>query len=171
MEPFVEMLRGATNSLGRTEEVTALVIADPSRAQEVYDCFFQDDEWVRLRAASTSKRLWRHDIELFAPFIQGWIDDVSSIDQPSTQWTFAQMCEECDHTLTDKQRERAIAIVSAYLIEGEDWIVLNSSISALTAWAKTRPRLAAEITPHLKRLSGESRKSVASRATKSLAQL
>lgn len=171
MEPFVEMLRGATNSLGRTEEVTALVIDDPSRAQEVYDCFFQDDEWARLRAASTSKRLWRHDSEMFAPFIQGWIDDVSAIDQPSAQWTFAQMCEECDAALTDAQRDRAIEIVKGYLAEGDDWIVLNSSMSTLAAWAMSRPELAAEVAPHLERLSNDGRKSVAKRAVKAMEQL
>ncbi len=171
MEAFVDMLRGDTNSLGRTEEVTAIVIANPTRAAEVYDCFFQDDEWVRLRAASTSKRLWRHDIDLFAPFIQGWIEDVSAIDQPSTQWTFAQMCEECDHALSDEQRKRAIEIISDYLAEKDDWIVLNSSMSTLASWAKTRPDLAVAITPHLKRRQHDDRKSVAKRATKALGQL
>lgn len=171
MEAFVEMLRGATNSLGRTEEVTAIVIADPTRAVEVYELFFQDDEWVRLRAASTSKRLWRHDIALFEPFIQGWIDHVSALDQPSAQWTFAQMCEECDEFLSEAQRARAIEIVTRYLASADDWIVLNSSMSALGAWAKIRPQLAAEIRPHLKRLSGDNRKSVAKRAAEALAQL
>lgn len=171
MEPFVEMLRGATNSLGRTDEVTALVIADPSRAQEVYDLFLQNDEWVRLRAASTSKRLWRHDRELFAPFVQGWIDHVSQLDQPSAQWTFAQMCDECDDALSEGQRDRSIEIVSGYLDEADDWIVLNSSMATLVNWAKTRPELAAEITPHLERISQDNRKSVANRAAKALAQL
>ena len=168
------MLRGATNSLGRTDEVTALVIADPSRAQEVYDLFLQNYEWVRLRAASTSKRLWRHDRELFAPFVQGWIDHVSQLDQPSAQWTFAQMCDECDEcddALSEGQRDRSIEIVSGYLDEADDWIVLNSSMATLATWAKTRPELAAEITPHLERLTQDDRKSVANRATKALGKL
>ena len=170
-EPFVEMLRGATNTLGRTDEVTELVLANPDRVSEVYDLFFQDDEWVRLRAASASKRLWRADPDLFAPFIPRWIEKVSAIEQASSRWTFAQMCEECDDLLTNTQRDRATEIVVDYLATENDWIVLNSSMSTLTHWAKSRPWLAKQIRPDLVRLSGESRKSVAKRATKSLDQL
>lgn len=170
-EPFVEMLRGNSNTLGRTEEVTSIVLEDPSRASEVYDLFFQDDEWVRLRAASASKRLWRADPDLFAPFIAGWIEKVSAIEQPSSQWTFAQMCEECDHLLTSEQRNQAIKIVTGYLETNDDWMVLNSSMSALAAWAQTRPDLATAIRPHLERLAKDPRKSVAGRATKALKSL
>ena len=170
-EPFVEMLRGPTNTLGRVEEVTAIVLADTSRAQELYDCFFQPDEWVRMRAASVSKRIWRAEPDLFAPFIQGWIDDVSAIEQASTQWTFAQMCEECDDLLTDDQRNRCIEIVANYLETETDWIVLNSSMPPLAQWAQARPDLEARIRPHLERLTNEDRKSVAKRAAKSIAIL
>ena len=170
-EPFVEMLRGATNTLGRTEEVVELVIADRTLAQEVYDLFFQDDEWVRLRAASASKRLWRADEEIIEPFVEGWVAHVSSIDQPSSQWRFAQFCDECDDLLTDDQRAQAIAILTTYLKSANDWIVLNSSMPPLATWAQTRPELEAAILPRLEQLAKDDRKSVANRATKSLAKL
>jgi len=170
-EAFVEMLRGATNTLGRTEEVVELVFAEPERAQEVYDLFHQDDEWVRLRAASVSKRIWRAEPELFAPFVDGWITHVSQIDQPSSQWTFAQMCDECDDLLTDAQRDRSIEILCDYLTGADDWIVLNSAMPPLARWAQTRPALASAIRPRLEALTNDDRKSVARRATTSLGQL
>ena len=165
------MLRGATNTLGRTEEVTDLVLADPSRAQEVYDLFFQDDEWVRLRAASASKRLWRADEEIIEPFVEGWVAHVSAIDQPSSQWTFAQFCDECDNLLTDDQRARAIETLTSYLTTSNDWIVLNSSMQPLATWAQTRPKLKKALLPRLEQLAQDDRKSVANRATKSLTKL
>ncbi len=170
-EPFLEMLRGDSNTLGRTEEVTTLVLEDPTRASEVYELFFQDDTWVRLRAASVSKRLWRADEELFQPFVDGWIERVSTIDQPSSQWTFAQFCEECDHLLTDDQRNQAIKRVHAYLMDQDDWMVLNSSIAALAMWAQSRTELADSIRPRLEQLANDDRKSVAKRATKALNSL
>lgn len=170
-EAFVEMLRGATNTLGRTEEVVELVFIEPQRAQEVYDLFHQDDEWVRLRAASVSKRIWRAQPDLFAPFIDGWIEHVSQIDQPSSQWTFAQMCDERDASLTDEQRNRSIEILCGYLMRADDWIVLNSSMPPLARWAHTRPALAASIRPRLEALVHDERRSVARRATTSLGQL
>ena len=69
----------------------------------------------------------------------------------------------------DRPRDRGS--VSRYLDEADDWIVLNSSMATLANWAKTRPELAAEITPHLERISQDNRKSVANRAAKALAQL
>lgn len=170
-EPFVEMLRGATNTLGRTEEVATLVLDSPSRAQELYDCFFQPDEWVRMRTASVSKRVWRAKPELFSPFIQSWVDDVSAIDQASTRWTFAQMCEECNGLLTDEQRDQCIEIVATYLETQTDWMVLNSSMPPLAMWAKDSPALEQRIRPHLERLSHDERKSVAKRAAKALSRL
>ncbi len=167
-EAFVEMLRGDSNTLGRTDEVAQIVLNDPSRAAEVFELFFQDDEWVRLRAASVSKRLWRGDGEIFKPFVAGWVAKVSLINQASSQWTFAQFCQECDHLLTEKQRTTSIKRVLDYIENEDDWMVLNSSISALTAWAEQRPALAAVVRPHLKRLSQDQRKSVAKRATRSL---
>ncbi len=170
-EAFVDILRGATNTLGRTEEVVDIVLADHDRAHEVYDLFFQDDEWVRLRAASTSKRLWRADTALFAPFIEGWVDYVSAIDQPSAQWTFAQLCDECDDLLSPDQRDKAIKRLSDYIQTSDDWIVLNSSMAPLARWAEDRPELKAAILPRLQQLSEDDRKSVAGRARKALAHL
>jgi len=97
-EKFVEMLAGATNTLGRTEEAVALVLQSPERIEELYQCYFQPDEWVRLRVSSSFKRLWRADPDLVEPYIPGFIADVSKIDQPSANWTFSQLCLEMqDH--------------------------------------------------------------------------
>ena len=170
-EPFVEMLRGNSNSLGRTEEVVAAVLASPERAAEVYELFFQPDEWVRLRAASASKRLWRADRQLFAPYVAGWVEHVATLDQPSAQWTFANLCDECEELLTAEQRARATEILVEYLAANTDWIVLNSSMPPLVRWAADDAELADRVRPHLERLSGDERASVAKRATKLLAVL
>lgn len=170
-EPFVEMLRGDTNTLGRTEEVVEMVFADPERAEEVYQLFHQPDEWVRMRAASVSKRLWRGDPQLFEPFIERWFAHVSALDQASTRWTFAQMCDECDDLLSNEQRQQAIDILRGYLTATDDWIVLNSSMPPLARWASDRPDLATAIRPDLDRLASDTRKSVAKRAQMALETL
>lgn len=170
-EPFVEMLRGAKNNLGRTEEVVAIVLADHARLDEVHQLFFQDDEWVRLRASSSWKRIWRAEPEWALPYLDSWINEVSKLDQPSVQWTFAQLCLELDELLTARQRATARNRLKSYLEGSADWIVLNSTMPTLTHWAGDRPELAAWLEPRLKKLSKDTRKSVASRASKSLAAL
>lgn len=170
-EQFIDMLRGNSNTLGRTEEVVALVIKEPKRINELFDLFFQDDEWVRLRVNSSLKRLWRHDKQSIAPFIDRWITDVASIDQPSINWTFAQMVEECPELLSDKQRAKSTEIIKKYLTSSSDWIVLNTSIQALGTLAKNDPDLASWLKPQLKKLSTNDKKSVARRAAKTLETL
>jgi len=50
-EAFVEMLSGGhPNSLGRTEEVLGLVLADGSRLEQLFDCLDEPDAIVRMRA-------------------------------------------------------------------------------------------------------------------------
>ena len=164
-ETFVEMLNEPKNSLGRTEEVVAIVLADPTRIDELYQCFFQSDEWVRLRTSSSFKRIWRANDELFQPYIAGFVDDVSSIDQASVNWTFAQMCLDLSEKLDPGQRLAATNRLKAYLGTSDDWIVQNTTIETLGTWAQTDHNLADWLLPRLGRLAGNNRSSVAKRAT------
>jgi len=165
-EAFVEVLRGARNDLGRTEEVVALVLETPSRIDELYQCFFQPDEWVRLRASSSFKRVWRADVELFLPYLDRFIKDVSKIDQPSVRWTFAEMCSDLDGHLTGMQRRSAKARVKKYLEVSDDWIVLNRSIDALALWSASDPKLAEWMRPKMSVLANDERGTVARNAQK-----
>ena len=55
-ESFEEMLTGGhPNSLGRTVEVVALVLADRDRLGELYACYQSDDAVVRLRTSNALK--------------------------------------------------------------------------------------------------------------------
>lgn len=170
-EQFIEMLKEPANTLGRTEEAVAIVLADPARIVELYECYFQPDEWVRLRASSAFKRLWKADVELVLPFLDGFVDDVSAIDQPSVQWTFALMCLDLDNHLTNDQRTTCKARLKSYLENSDDWIVQNNTITTLGTWAKEDTALREWLLPRLKELSESYRKSVARRAIKWLEEL
>lgn len=168
---FVDMLDEPKNTLGRTEEAVAMALADPSLIEHLYSCYFQPDEWVRLRVSSSFKRLWRADQKLVEPYLEGFITDVAAIDQPSVNWTFAQLCLELDHLLTPDQQATATKRLKQYLETTDDWIVQNSTIETLTHWALNDPKLASWLKPHLQRLTESTRRSVAGRATKALNRL
>jgi len=170
-EAFTEMLTGARNELGRTEEVVAVVLDQPDRIEELYQCFFQSDEWVRLRTASAFKRIWRADVDLFLPYLDGFVRHVSKIVQPSIQWTFAEMCSDLNQYLSGMQRRSAKARVKKYVEGSNDWIVLNRSIAALDAWSVDDEKLKAWLVPKLEDLADDERKSVAARARKTLDRL
>jgi hypothetical protein len=72
---------GHPNSLGNTIEVVADVLAHPERIEELYQCYFSEDEVVRLRVSNAMKRLARANGDLLFPYLDRFLKDISKIDQ------------------------------------------------------------------------------------------
>ncbi len=164
-EPFDLMLTGGhPNSLGRTVEVVELIFADPALLEQLYECYFSDDEIVRLRTSNAFKRIWREHPDWLVPYLDRFLTEISQISQASTRWTLAQMFLELEAHLTPEQKARAVAVLKRNLDESNDWIVLNETFKALGAWAQDDPALREWLKPYLLRSGADSRKSVAKNA-------
>lgn len=162
---------GHPNSLGRTLDVVDAVLSDRSRLNDLYRCYFSDDEVVRLRVSSAFKRVTIEHPDWTMGFIDGLQSEVAAIDQASTQWTLALMFDLLVDLLSPQQRSRALEIMQDNLAEQSDWIVLNNSMKVLGRWAEADPGLAEWLLPHARRLTGDERKSVAANARKLLDHL
>lgn len=172
MESFEVMLSGGhSNSLGRTVEVVDLILSDNTRLEELYQCYFSENELVRLRTSNAFKRIWRDQPEWLALYIDRFISEISQIEQASTQWTIAQLFLELQTYLSDEQKSKAIPILKANLKTSEDWIVLNNTMQTLGEWAEDDKILKVWLLPELEKLADDKRKSVAKRANKLLLQL
>ncbi len=119
------------------------------------------------------------------------LDEISKIDQASTQWTLATLFVLLEKDFSPEQKEKATTIMKDNLAHHTDWIVLNTTMDSLAKWAKVpsllnrkskfantvkphekeETELAQWMLPHLKRLSEDSRNSVAKKANKTLEQL
>lgn len=161
---------GHPNSLGRTVEVVDAVLADRARLAELFDCYFSQDEVVRLRVSSAMKRVTIEHPDWTIELMDRLQSEVVAIDQASTQWTLARLFSLTRELQTAAQRTRSVDIMKHNLAHHDDWIVLNNSMQVLYEWSLDDPLLADWLTPHLERLTHESRKSVARRATKLLAK-
>ena len=157
---------GHPNSLGRTVEVVDLVLAEPARFEELFGCYGSDDPLVRLRTSNAMKRVEADRRELLVPYIDRFIAEVGALDQPSAQWTLAQLFQRLRTGMDERQRAEATRLVKRNLEHHDDWIVLNASMDALKDWAVEDTALRAWLLPHLDRLSRDPRKSVAGRARK-----
>lgn len=162
---------GHPNSLGNTIEVVESVLAKPDQFQELFDCYFSEDEVVRLRVSNAMKRICRERKELLLPYLNRFLVEISLIDQASTQWTLAQLYKMLEAEMTSDQLKIARQQLINNLKNHNDWIVLNMTMDTLTHWALKDDHLKKVILPHLHRLSGDSRKSVASKANKMLVVL
>lgn len=171
-ESFEEMLTGGhPNSLGRTLEVVDTVLADPERLEDLYQCYFSTDEVVRLRTSNGIKRVTKEHPDWLVPYIDRLTDEISKIDQASTQWTLANLFDMLANRMSAEQKAKAQAIMQNNLANHNDWIVLNNSMQVLGDWSKHDPQLGQWLKPHLERLSADSRKSVSKRANKLLQKL
>jgi len=171
-ERFEDMLTGGhPNSLGRTEEVVEVVLADPDRFDELFACYSSQDEVVRLRISSAMKRIEPERRDLIMAYCDRFIGEIGALDQASAQWTLAQLFGRIEPEMTPKQKGGALAIMKRNLAKNDDWIVLNMTMATLTAWSKDDAGLHEWLRPHLDRLSRDNRKSVAKRASKLLAVL
>lgn len=159
---------GHPNSLGRTEEVVAIVLAERQRLSDLYSCYFSDDEVVRLRVSSAMKRIAIVHPDWVMDVMDGLQQDIAAIDQASTQWTLALIFDLTRDLLSGEQHRRAVEIMQRNLAEHEDWIVLNTSMKILGAWADSDEELRSWLRPHAERHAEDPRKSVASNARKLL---
>ena len=169
MRDFEKRLTGGhPNSLGNTIEVVEEILAQNELFDELFNCYFSDDEIVRLRVSNGMKRICKVQKELLVPYIDRLLNEISKIDQPSTKWTLANLFEMLDQEFTPEQWIQAKAIVKTNLVEEPDWIVLNNSMETLAKWSGDDEELRNWLYPQLQRLRGDTRNSVARRATKLL---
>ena len=172
MSEFQSLLTGGhPNSLGNTVQVVEIVLSDPQRLSELFECYSSDDEVVRLRTSSALKRITKARIDLVIPHIDLLLNDISRINQPSTHWTMAELFHLLKSHMSQNQFEQAKEITKNYLTQSNDWIVLNRSIESLSLWTKEDAELKEWLIPKLESLTKDQRKSVANRATKWLNKL
>jgi hypothetical protein len=162
---------GHPNSLGNTVEIVEEVLADHSLFDELFQCFFSEDEVVRLRTANAMKRVCREEKQLLVPYIEPFLTTIAEIDQASTQWSLAQLFKMLEKDMSNEQIAKAKEIMKKNLAHHTDWIVLNMSMDTLGSWAKKDSDLQQWMLPHLDRLMKDKRKSVAKKATKTKEQL
>ena len=172
MKNFEKRLTGGhPNSLGNTVEVVDEVLSNYSSFDELFNCYFSDDEVVRLRVSNAMKRICTAQKSLLLPYIDRFLNEISKIDQASTQWTLASLFLSLEKDMDAAQIKKAKEIMKNNLAHHDDWIVLNETIKTLALWAKKDEDLKPWMQPHLVRLANDKRKSVSKKAAKTLAEL
>lgn len=133
IEYFEKMLAvgGKSNSLGRVSDVIHEVLNDRSRLNELYDCMFDSDPWVRMRAADAFEKVCREHPEWIEPYIDRMQNELSDDNQQaSIQWHLAQIYQQVN--LTAPQKQRALTWLADMLSSNQaDWIVAANAMKTL----------------------------------------
>lgn len=171
-EPFAQMLAvgGRSNSLGRVDEVIALVSDEPSRLDELYACLFDEDAWIRMRAADALEKVCRQHPEWLVPYVDRFPAELAGSSQPSILWHLAQMYRHL--TLTSRQKAFAVSWLERVLSSTEvDWIVAANAMQTLMQFAEDGAVPRHELVALLRVQQQHRSKSVVRRADKLLAQV
>ncbi len=135
-EPLAQMLTagGRSNSLGRVDEVIGLVLGDRSRLDELYGCLFDEDPWVRMRAADALEKVCRRHPDWLAPYVDRFPAELASSSQPSILWHLAQMYRQLP--LTPDQKAFAVGWLGRLLSSPDaDWIVAANAMQTMAQFA------------------------------------
>jgi hypothetical protein len=162
---------GHPNSLGQTLEVVAVVGKAPERLRELIDTYSSSDEVVRLRVSSALKRLSREDPESFAKSMDYYLDTIADLDQPSAQWTRAQIALEMESLLSLSQRQRLTSELLHQLEHSTDWIVISHTLKTLGQWSPNDAKLAQALRPVATKHAQDPRKTVSAAAHRALSDL
>ncbi|HEX8182679.1 MAG TPA: hypothetical protein VF575_03695 [Candidatus Saccharimonadales bacterium] len=134
---FAEMLSvgGKSNSLGKVSEIIDATLSDQSRLNELYECLFDDDAWVRMRAADAIEKVCRQKPDWLLSYIDKFIAKLAESNQPSIQWHLSQIYAQVDLTLTQKQF--VIKWLENLLANSRiDWIVAANAMDTLAQFTR-----------------------------------
>ena len=170
-EQFATMLieGGHKNSLGRVNEVIEIVLHDKSRLDELYSCLFEEDAWVRMRAADALEKICRQHPNWLLSYIDKFQSELATSTQPSIQWHMAQIYSEVE--LSPKQKDAAIDWLKRLLSTKDvDWIVSANAMDALAQFARDGSVPVTDLVSLLKIQQTHKSNAVIKRATKQLAE-
>jgi hypothetical protein len=133
---------GDRRSIGRANEVAALVLRVPRRFSELIGFLWSDDPIVRMRAADAAEKISVQNPGLLAPFKAELLGLLFEVDQQELRWHLALMIPRL--ALTKKERQRAAEGLRRYL-EDRSSIVKTFALQGLTELAAVDRSLLPEV--------------------------
>jgi hypothetical protein len=138
-----DLLSGADRrSIGRANEVAALVLREPQRFPELIGFLWSDDPVVRMRTADAAEKISVQKPGLLVPFKAKLLGLLLEAEQQELRWHLALMIPRL--ALTKKERQRAAEGLRRYL-EDHSSIVKTLALQGLTELAAVDRTLLPEV--------------------------
>jgi hypothetical protein len=124
---------GDRRSIGRADEVAAMVSKDPGLFPELMAGLWSDDPLVRMRAADAAEKFTRANHELLQPYKKELLGLMAETKQQELRWHLAAMIPRLE--LNARERQRAVSLLHSYL-EDRSSIVKSSALEGLADLAQ-----------------------------------
>jgi hypothetical protein len=169
LHPEVAKLTGGDRrSIGRSNEVVADVLADPSLFDLIFDAISSDDPLIAMRAADAVEKVTAAQPELLRPHKRRLLTELALIPQQEVRWHVAQMLPRL--SLSARERRQAVGILESYL-DDRSGIVRTCAMQALADLAADDAKLRDRVVPLLRRLTRDGTPAMQARGRKLLAEL
>jgi hypothetical protein len=159
---------GDRRSTGRSDEVVAIVLADPVLFGRLIEGMSNPDPLIRMRAADAAEKVTIQQPELLQPYKDLLLNQVATIEQQEVRWHVAQMLPRLE--LSPAERRQVLEILLGYL-DDESKIVKTFAMQGLADLAWKDPQLRPVVLPVLVDLTASGSPAMRSRGRKLLKQL
>lgn len=159
---------GDRRSIGRSDEVVAEVLAEPSLFGPLFEGLLQPDPLIRMRSADAIEKITRQQPTYLQPYKTKLIQQVSQIEQQEVCWHVAQLFSRLE--LTSEDRQAVWQILSTYLTH-QSKIVKTFAMQALAELAVQDASLRPGIIDQLETLTTTGSPAMQSRGRKLLLRL
>ncbi len=165
----LELLAGGDRrSLGRSDEVVAMVSANPSLLPQLMEGLWSEDPVVRMRAADAIEKVTRDARELFQDFKAALLGLMAETTQKEVRWHLALMVPLL--RLSARERDRAVSLLKGYLADDSS-IVKTFALQGLADLARGCPELQAKIVEILREATRKGTAAMKARSRRLLTQL
>jgi hypothetical protein len=142
-------------SVGRAEEVAALVHAHPERAPQLMECLWDSNPGVINRAAHALERITRERLPIPTAMANSWktslLGLMADARENKLRWHLALIVPRL--SLTPAECSRAAATLRSWLEDQSSSIVKTMSMQGLTDLTRQSPALLPEVLDTLRILS------------------
>ena len=142
-------------SVGRAEEVAALVLAHPEKLSQLMQCLWDDDPSVVNRAGHALERITRYAMPIFGPMLAAWKTALLGLLPEATEnklrWHLALVIPRL--ALGRTECRRAATVLQSWLEDGSSSIVKTMAMQGLVDLTLQAPSLKPEVVDLLRILS------------------
>ena len=150
MHAILKMLEGGDRrSIGRSNEVVALVLEKPELFDVLISGMTLDDPLVRMRCADATEKVTVVHPEYLRPYKRTLIEDLSRTEQKEVRWHVAAMLARLP--LTTKEQDRVIEILLTYTNDRSS-IVKTIAMQSLADLAMLDGKLRPLVRRHIEEL-------------------
>ncbi|MFA6972008.1 MAG: helix-hairpin-helix domain-containing protein [Gallionella sp.] len=151
MQAILKMLEGGDRrSIGRSNEVVALVLEKPELFNELVAGITLDDPLLRMRCADAVEKITALHPEKLTPYKRALIEDWSQIEQKQVRWHVAAMLSRLQ--LTESEQTHVIDILLTYTNDPSS-IVKTAAMQSLADIAMRDEKLRPFVLRHIEELS------------------